>query len=220
MNCAYHPDREAVGACVNCGRDVCIYCRSIWNGQIYCPRCFPEYSMPGPVDADVAKAIRGTSKDRSRLAAVFLILLSALAYIPLLLTWDGESTYFMALLAVAIVSFFFQASLAVKRTGWAWWGSAISWAVAILVVAVAYAYAIDPSGFLPAIAVVIVGTPAGVFLLWGKVSKKTAMTAPLYVMGIIAIILLLYVHGAPAVAFCSVLAVAALMISIHKYTNP
>jgi len=219
MKCAYHPEREAVGTCVNCGKNVCRYCRSYWNGQIYCPRCFPVHSMPVPGDEDIPKAVTGARKDRSRLAAVFLILLSGLTYLPLLLTWDGESPYFMALLGVAIVSFFFQASLAVGKTGWAWWGSAVSWLVAVLIVVVAYAYEFDPSGMLPAVAVVVVGTPAGVFLLWGKVSKKTAITVPLCVMGIVAIILLLYVRGTPILQIFYLLAFSAYFILLHKMGN-
>lgn len=192
MKCAYHPEREAVGTCVNCGKNVCRYCRSYWNGQIYCPRCFPVHSMPGPGDEGIPKAVTGARKDRSRLAAVFLILLSGLTYLPLLLTWDGESTYFIALLGVAVVSFFFQASLAVKRTGWAWWGSAISWVLNVLIVVVYHAYSVDPSGILPAVAVVVVGTPAGIFLLLGKVSDRTAIAVPFYTMAVVAIIVLAY----------------------------
>ena len=216
MQCEYHPDREAIWMCDDCGKCICKDCVFASGGKIYCPDCFSLHSMGKPADGEVAK---GGRKERSRIAAVLLILLSALTYLPLLLTWDGESTYFMALLAVAIVSFFFQASLAVKRTGWAWWGGAISWLVAILVVVVAYAYSVDPSGMLPAIALVVVGTPAGVFLLWGKVSAKSAITVPLCVMGIIAIILFLYMRGMPVVLICYVLAGFAYFILLHKMGN-
>jgi hypothetical protein len=36
MKCAYHPDRDAVGACVNCGKLVCSECRTILGEKIYC----------------------------------------------------------------------------------------------------------------------------------------------------------------------------------------
>ena len=38
-NCAYHPDREAVGSCVGCGRLVCAECKTVLRGKIYCNLC-------------------------------------------------------------------------------------------------------------------------------------------------------------------------------------
>ncbi len=38
-NCAYHPKREAVGACVSCGKLVCDECKTILAGKIYCNPC-------------------------------------------------------------------------------------------------------------------------------------------------------------------------------------
>jgi len=35
MKCAYHPEREAVGACVDCGRLVCDECKTLLGGKIY-----------------------------------------------------------------------------------------------------------------------------------------------------------------------------------------
>ena len=39
MKCSYHPDRDAVGACVRCGRFVCEDCRTILGDKIYCNSC-------------------------------------------------------------------------------------------------------------------------------------------------------------------------------------
>ena len=39
MNCYYHPDRDAVGACVNCGRFICAECKVELGDKIYCNRC-------------------------------------------------------------------------------------------------------------------------------------------------------------------------------------
>ena len=39
MTCAYHPDREAAGACVNCGQLVCDECKTALGGKIYCNPC-------------------------------------------------------------------------------------------------------------------------------------------------------------------------------------
>jgi hypothetical protein len=39
MNCEYHPERDATDTCVSCGKAVCTYCRTIADGQVYCPSC-------------------------------------------------------------------------------------------------------------------------------------------------------------------------------------
>ena len=39
MNCAYHPYREAVAACVNCGRLICDECKVVLSDKIYCNAC-------------------------------------------------------------------------------------------------------------------------------------------------------------------------------------
>jgi len=39
MKCATHPDIDAVGVCVNCGRAVCPTCRTVVGGKTYCPAC-------------------------------------------------------------------------------------------------------------------------------------------------------------------------------------
>lgn len=39
MQCAYHPDREPIGACVSCGRLICIECKALLGGKMYCTPC-------------------------------------------------------------------------------------------------------------------------------------------------------------------------------------
>ena len=39
MKCATHPNVDAVGVCVNCGRAVCPTCRTVVGGKTYCPAC-------------------------------------------------------------------------------------------------------------------------------------------------------------------------------------
>ena len=39
MRCAYHPDREPVGACVACGKLICADCKAVLGGKIYCTQC-------------------------------------------------------------------------------------------------------------------------------------------------------------------------------------
>ena len=39
MKCVYHPDADAVGACVGCGAGVCDACRVMLAGKLYCQAC-------------------------------------------------------------------------------------------------------------------------------------------------------------------------------------
>jgi len=38
-DCSYHPGKDAVGACVSCGKMVCIACRTELQEKVYCPAC-------------------------------------------------------------------------------------------------------------------------------------------------------------------------------------
>lgn len=38
-DCSYHPGKEAVGACVSCGKMVCIACRTELQEKVYCQPC-------------------------------------------------------------------------------------------------------------------------------------------------------------------------------------
>ena len=44
MKCSTHPDVDAVGVCVNCGRAVCSTCRTVVGGKTYCPACATSFS--------------------------------------------------------------------------------------------------------------------------------------------------------------------------------
>ena len=39
MKCVYHPEVDAVGACVSCGSGVCDACRVTLAGKLYCQAC-------------------------------------------------------------------------------------------------------------------------------------------------------------------------------------
>ena len=41
-NCSYHPDKEAVGACVNCDKMICAECKVMLHEKYYCQRCANE----------------------------------------------------------------------------------------------------------------------------------------------------------------------------------
>jgi len=42
MDCAYHSGKEAAAACVNCGKLICIECKTELAGKNYCPPCANE----------------------------------------------------------------------------------------------------------------------------------------------------------------------------------
>jgi len=39
MKCFYHPDRDAIGVCLNCGRSVCPECQVVLSNKLYCKPC-------------------------------------------------------------------------------------------------------------------------------------------------------------------------------------
>jgi hypothetical protein len=39
MKCEYHPEAEAIGICVNCGRAVCADCKLMLANRTYCQAC-------------------------------------------------------------------------------------------------------------------------------------------------------------------------------------
>lgn len=52
-DCSYHPGKEAVGACVNCGKMVCLACRTELQGRVYCQPCANKLFT---LEAQTAKA--------------------------------------------------------------------------------------------------------------------------------------------------------------------
>jgi hypothetical protein len=42
MYCYHHPDREAVGQCIECGKTVCPECKVVFDGKIYCNSCIAK----------------------------------------------------------------------------------------------------------------------------------------------------------------------------------
>jgi len=42
MDCAYHPGKEAAVACVNCGKLICLECKTELGGKNYCSPCANE----------------------------------------------------------------------------------------------------------------------------------------------------------------------------------
>jgi len=46
MKCHYHPEQEAVGMCVNCGKAICQACLVGVRGKNYCKNCVAEIIAP------------------------------------------------------------------------------------------------------------------------------------------------------------------------------
>jgi hypothetical protein len=44
-DCSYHPGKDAVGACVNCGKMVCLACRTELQERVYCQPCANKLFM-------------------------------------------------------------------------------------------------------------------------------------------------------------------------------
>ena len=42
MGCHYHPDKETIGTCVNCGQFICAECKVVLGGDVYCNQCVTE----------------------------------------------------------------------------------------------------------------------------------------------------------------------------------
>jgi hypothetical protein len=57
MQCAYHPDREPVGACVACGRLICIECKAVLGGKIYCSPCADKIFVHGKTEPPKSESI-------------------------------------------------------------------------------------------------------------------------------------------------------------------
>ncbi|GEM_PF-4299781 len=48
IHCAYHSDREPVGACVECGRLICVECKATLGGRMYCTPCADKKFVDKP----------------------------------------------------------------------------------------------------------------------------------------------------------------------------
>ncbi len=65
-DCSYHPGKDAVGACVSCGKMVCIGCRTELQDKVYCPACANKLfvhksDVPAAVAVDTAPTVKPVS---------------------------------------------------------------------------------------------------------------------------------------------------------------
>lgn len=54
MQCAYHPNREPVGACVACGKLICADCKAVLGGKFYCTPCADKLFVQKQPDTSAA----------------------------------------------------------------------------------------------------------------------------------------------------------------------
>lgn len=131
--CAYHPNREAVGSCVGCGRLVCAECKAVLGGKIYCNPC-AEKQFAGKLKTGVARAETAVARaEAGAPAAENTSGQGSLAVIPdeirgwnwgaFLLGWIwgiGNSVWIALLELIPYFNFIWMVVLGAKGSEWAW----------------------------------------------------------------------------------------------------
>ena len=150
--CHEHKDRDAVGTCAFCGGGFCSVCRSVIEGRAACAACAAKWlSIPlGEIKSEFAEGpvVVKSHDAASRSAAVILLLLCSITYIPLLAHWDEGRSTFIGLLVLAIVSFGFQTVLIIRNNAFIWWGCFVLWIVDMIVINIVQFHSWDPTGAL------------------------------------------------------------------------
>ena len=66
-DCSYHPGKDAVGACVSCGKMVCLACRTELQEKVYCQPCanklfvHKDSAPPAKIEAAPAPQVQNVS---------------------------------------------------------------------------------------------------------------------------------------------------------------
>ena len=115
MKCAYHPEVDAVGACINCGRLVCAECKTVLGEKIYCnPRAEKLF-------ASSAQAAGNTSGRGN--FAVIPREISGWNWGAFLLSWIwgiGNNVWIALLALIPFAGVIMTVVLGVKGSEWAW----------------------------------------------------------------------------------------------------
>jgi hypothetical protein len=90
MNCYIHPDREAVGTCVGCGKFICSACTTPVTGKNYCPQCV-SLGIPFPA---------GGSANGFGIASLILGILS----LPTMFCYGGGIVFSIAAIVTGLVA--------------------------------------------------------------------------------------------------------------------
>jgi hypothetical protein len=126
MTCAYHPNAEAVGACVQCGRLVCAECKVELQGKIYCNTC-AEKILLDKTKREVSQPVANMVTDENTSG------MGVMAKIPqeirgwnwgaFLLNWIwgiGNNVWIGLLCFIPFFSIIWIFVLGAKGTEWAW----------------------------------------------------------------------------------------------------
>lgn len=77
--CRNHPDREAIGICVECRARICSECVTKVDGINYCVACYARLAEEG--------ASRRTAQDEATHPALAYVAAAALVLLTTLMTW-------------------------------------------------------------------------------------------------------------------------------------
>lgn len=200
VKCHEHKDRDAVGTCAFCGRGFCSVCRSIIEGKVACAACAAKWlSIPlGEIKSKFAEGpvVVKSHDAASRSAAVVLLLLCSITYIPLLAHWDEGRSTFIGLLVLAIVSFGFQTALIVRNNAWVWWCCFVLWIVDMIVTNIVYFHSMDPSGALSLVILIFFFPMAIGTMVWISYRNETLVFASVAVGFVLSMIIYVILHTA------------------------
>ena len=122
MYCYHHPDRQAVGACVECGRLVCSECKVEFGSRVYCNSCIEKKLGGDPGVSTTTGAFINTSGMGSRAAVPSG--LGDFNWGGFLLTWIwgiGNNVWWSFLVFIPYLGFLVMPwVLAFKGNEWAW----------------------------------------------------------------------------------------------------
>jgi hypothetical protein len=119
MTCYYHPDREAVGMCVSCGKPVCVECKVMLGEKIYCNPCADKmFASRTGIGAPTGENTSGQGS-----LAVIPREIGGWNWGAFLLSWIwavGNSVWIGLLALIPYAGFIMAIILGVKGNEWAW----------------------------------------------------------------------------------------------------
>ncbi|MBN1375844.1 MAG: hypothetical protein JXA01_06790 [Dehalococcoidia bacterium] len=122
MYCYHHPERQAVGQCIECSKTVCPECKVVFDGRIYCNSCIQQ-KVDGTGGSAIAAGQSGNTSGMGSDAAVPAGL-GEFNWGGLLLTWIwgiGNSVWWSFLVFVPYLGALVMPwVLAFKGNEWAW----------------------------------------------------------------------------------------------------
>lgn len=123
MYCYHHPDCEAVGQCIECGKTVCPECKVVFDNRIYCNSCIEKKVTGSGRSAVALKNEFGNTSGMGSSAAVPPGL-GDFNWGAFLLTWIwgiGNSVWWSFLVFIPYLGWMVMPwVLAFKGNEWAW----------------------------------------------------------------------------------------------------